>query len=69
MRKASSPRLTMHSSDQSKSNDAGKINVGNTAFVLDPVIAIFLRASVFVAQCAMDDHDGEEGGVQVPDKT
>ncbi len=56
---------TMGRRKQRASNNAGEIHIRHAAFVFDPVITVLLRAPVFIAQGAVDDHDGEEGGVEV----
>ena len=50
---------------QSASNNAREIHIRHAALVFGPVIAVLLRAPVLVPQGAVDDHDGEEGGVEV----
>ena len=42
------------------SNKTRDINVRHASLVLNPVIAVLLRASMFVTERAVDDHDGKE---------
>ncbi len=51
-----------------KSDQAGEIYVRDAALVLCPVVSVFLRAAMLVAQRAVHDHDGKEGRVQVPEQ-
>ena len=50
---------------QSASNNAREIHIRHATLVFGPVVAVLLRAPVLVPQGAVDDHDGEEGGVEV----